>query len=122
MTEAGWYDDGSGRDRWWDGSAWTEQFRDAAGSAAAPAAAAPVRVFPGNGSGGSTSLSIYPGFVEFEHRNYVVAVPLAMLGPISYSKQQTSPFDSVTLTPDVKFHCDNPREVYEYVRGLLAGS
>lgn len=25
---AGWYDDGSGRQRWWDGSAWTEHFGD----------------------------------------------------------------------------------------------
>lgn len=36
---AGWYDDGSGRQRWWDGSAWTEQFLDAQPSAAAPAKA-----------------------------------------------------------------------------------
>ena len=26
---AGWYDDGQGRQRWWDGSAWTEQYQDA---------------------------------------------------------------------------------------------
>ncbi len=25
---AGWYDDDSGRQRWWDGSAWTDQFAD----------------------------------------------------------------------------------------------
>ena len=25
-TPAGWYDDGSGRRRWWDGSQWTEQY------------------------------------------------------------------------------------------------
>ena len=25
---AGWYDDGSGRQRWWDGSAWTDNFAD----------------------------------------------------------------------------------------------
>lgn len=25
---AGWYDDGSGRQRWWDGSVWTEHFAD----------------------------------------------------------------------------------------------
>ena len=25
---AGWYDDGSGRQRWWDGVQWTEQFRN----------------------------------------------------------------------------------------------
>ena len=33
-TPAGWYDDGSGRQRWWDGQQWTEHF--------APEAAAPV--------------------------------------------------------------------------------
>lgn len=27
-TPAGWYDDGSGRLRWWDGTEWTERFRD----------------------------------------------------------------------------------------------
>jgi hypothetical protein len=26
--EAGWYDDGSGKQRWWDGVRWTEQFID----------------------------------------------------------------------------------------------
>lgn len=33
-TPAGWYDDGSGRQRWWDGEQWTEHF--------APAVDAPV--------------------------------------------------------------------------------
>lgn len=35
-TPAGWYDDGSGRQRWWDGQQWTEHF---APEAAAPAEA-----------------------------------------------------------------------------------
>lgn len=26
-ASAGWYDDGSGRERWWDGQAWTEHFQ-----------------------------------------------------------------------------------------------
>ncbi|MDH5132875.1 MULTISPECIES: DUF2510 domain-containing protein [unclassified Microbacterium] len=25
----GWYDDGSGRQRWWDGSTWTDHYADA---------------------------------------------------------------------------------------------
>ena len=29
-TPQGWYDDGSGRQRWWDGTAWTEHFAPAA--------------------------------------------------------------------------------------------
>lgn len=26
QTPAGWYDDGSGRNRWWDGAQWTHHF------------------------------------------------------------------------------------------------
>ncbi|MFB8191272.1 DUF2510 domain-containing protein [Microbacterium sp. NPDC055988] len=32
-TPAGWYDDGSGRQRWWDGQQWTEHFAPEAASA-----------------------------------------------------------------------------------------
>lgn len=38
-TPAGWYDDGSGRQRWWDGGRWTEHFAPAQGD---PAPAQPV--------------------------------------------------------------------------------
>ena len=34
---AGWYDDGSGRLRWWDGQEWTQQYYTAAPPVAAPA-------------------------------------------------------------------------------------
>ncbi|MFT4260248.1 DUF2510 domain-containing protein [Microbacterium sp.] len=34
-TPAGWYDDGSGRQRWWDGNQWTEHFAPVAEDAAA---------------------------------------------------------------------------------------
>ncbi|WP_292904285.1 DUF2510 domain-containing protein, partial [Microbacterium sp.] len=27
--QAGWYDDGSGRQRWWDGERWTDDFAPA---------------------------------------------------------------------------------------------
>lgn len=37
-TPAGWYDDGSGRQRWWDGEQWTEHF---APETTAPEATAP---------------------------------------------------------------------------------
>jgi len=30
---AGWYDDGSGKQRWWDGTGWTEHFADASAQA-----------------------------------------------------------------------------------------
>ncbi|WP_447947921.1 DUF2510 domain-containing protein [Microbacterium maritypicum] len=33
-TPAGWYDDGSGRQRWWDGQQWTEHFAPEAADAA----------------------------------------------------------------------------------------
>lgn len=41
-TPAGWYDDGSGRQRWWDGEQWTEHFApetSAAAESAVPGAA-----------------------------------------------------------------------------------
>lgn len=38
-TPAGWYDDGSGRQRWWDGVAWTEHTVTAQAPTAAPASA-----------------------------------------------------------------------------------
>ncbi|MCR2812774.1 DUF2510 domain-containing protein [Microbacterium sp. zg.Y1090] len=31
-AEAGWYDDGAGYQRWWDGEAWTEYFADMSGT------------------------------------------------------------------------------------------
>lgn len=33
MANAGWYDDGSGRQRWWDGAVWSDNFLDEADSA-----------------------------------------------------------------------------------------
>lgn len=36
-TPAGWYDDGSGRQRWWDGQQWTEHFAPVAAPSEAPA-------------------------------------------------------------------------------------
>jgi hypothetical protein len=39
-AKKGWYDDGAGRQRWWDGSAWTDRYQDAESSE------------PGNGLGG----------------------------------------------------------------------
>lgn len=48
---AGWYDDGSGRRRWWDGSAWTQH------TLAAPAAPVPAR--PEAHSGDATA--VQPG-------------------------------------------------------------
>ncbi|MFJ2553175.1 DUF2510 domain-containing protein [Microbacterium sp. NPDC087591] len=41
-TPAGWYDDGSGRQRWWDGQQWTEHFAPEAAAPEAESAAADV--------------------------------------------------------------------------------
>jgi hypothetical protein len=36
QTPAGWYDDGSGKSRWWDGQAWTDQIQEAASTTPTP--------------------------------------------------------------------------------------
>lgn len=41
MNNAGWYDDGSGRQRWWDGHQWTEHFAPQQPAAAMQAALDP---------------------------------------------------------------------------------
>ncbi|WP_067201006.1 DUF2510 domain-containing protein [Microbacterium sp. XT11] len=47
-TPAGWYDDGSGRQRWWDGVQWTEHFAPAAASAQTTDAAAEADLATGS--------------------------------------------------------------------------
>ncbi len=48
-TPAGWYDDGSGRQRWWDGQQWTDRYADADAPTQAPVPdmAAPGGAAPG---------------------------------------------------------------------------
>lgn len=50
MTAPGWYDDGTGRQRWWDGSQWTDSYAPGqpAGTPPPPAAVAPPQNVPKN--------------------------------------------------------------------------
>lgn len=47
---AGWYPDGSGRRRWWDGVQWTEHFEPPPAPPAPPAAPAPAPAAPRTGA------------------------------------------------------------------------
>jgi hypothetical protein len=50
---AGWYDDGSGRRRWWDGARWTDHYE--------PEATAATAVLPGTATGqGSQTVPAHP--------------------------------------------------------------
>lgn len=58
---AGWYDDGTGRQRWWDGAGWTEHY--------APAAAAVLEPVPGR----------VPGFICGLIAILFTALPIASI-------------------------------------------
>ncbi|AZH79133.1 hypothetical protein CSX12_12090 [Microbacterium sp. Y-01] len=67
-TPAGWYDDGSGRQRWWDGQQWTEQYApeaEAPSAEATPADDTAVTTsYPAPGDSASApaySAPAYPG-------------------------------------------------------------
>ena len=49
-TPAGWYDDGSGRQRWWDGQQWTEHFAPEATASDVAETAAPTDAAAADGA------------------------------------------------------------------------
>ncbi|BDZ39591.1 DUF2510 domain-containing protein [Microbacterium suwonense] len=54
-TPAGWYDDGSGRQRWWDGTQWTDNYAPGQAAASASAQAADPSVQSGSAQPGAQS-------------------------------------------------------------------
>lgn len=75
--------------------------------------------FAGNGTAGSVRLTIFPTYLEYEHRNYFVSIPLDRVGKVSYSKD--GPGNKVVDIDEILFGCDNAAEVYAAVRDVMAG-
>lgn len=63
-TPAGWYDDGSGTQRWWDGQQWTDHSAPGAPVASPPAALATAPSLGGD-SGGAPSKTSKPWYLRW---------------------------------------------------------
>lgn len=103
-TPAGWYDDGTGRQRWWDGQQWTEHFAPEATAADAPDAgdtegptdvATPASETPSVDQAPSTDASEAPSADDTAIRTSAEA-PTAATTPLGDGVPDYSP----TATPD----------------------
>lgn len=103
-TPAGWYDDGTGRQRWWDGQQWTEHFAPEATAADAPDAgdtegptdvATPANETPSVDQAPSTDASEAPSADDTVIRTSAEA-PSAATTPLGDGVPDYSP----TATPD----------------------
>lgn len=71
-TPAGWYDDGSGRQRWWDGQQWSEHYAPESGEPGAVAAPA----MPGEPAAAVKPVATKPSIIG------LIALGAAVLGTI----------------------------------------
>lgn len=65
MPQAGWYDDGTGRQRWWDGSQWTDQYQEDAQAAAEM----PVLTFISQIEGTDSVVTVFPDRMEWAKKS-----------------------------------------------------
>lgn len=67
-TPAGWYDDGSGKQRWWDGSQWTDQFQTPEPAGNGHDGLVPLMEFVSHIDGKNAKVWIYGDRVEYERK------------------------------------------------------
>ena len=92
---AGWYDQGDGRQRYWDGTAWTEHFAPANPAAVAPTTHGATAQPPGLAATPPRKRRVWPSIVGIGGRLLLLAIGVVVLFVVVLNKASEGPREAV---------------------------